>query len=51
MTKMLDETDLNEQNELSRMTRYSTLNIDDEVFYTPGDEKSYKEAKPLEIEI
>ena len=39
MTKMLDDIDLNEQNEVIRMTRYSTFDLDDEVFYTPGDEK------------
>ena len=39
MTKMLDEIDLNEQNEVIRMTRYSTFELDDEVFYTPGEEK------------
>ena len=38
MTKMLDETDLKELNELDRMPRYSVLNIDDDVFYTPGDD-------------
>ena len=39
MTKMLDDINLNEQNEVIRMTRYSTFDLDDEVFYTPGDEK------------
>lgn len=39
MTKMLDDIDLNEQNEVIRMTRYSTFELDDEVFYTPGEEK------------
>jgi hypothetical protein len=51
MTKMLDETDLKEMNELDLMPRYSVLNIDDDVFYTPGDESSYKIAKPSEIVI
>jgi hypothetical protein len=39
MTKMLDDIDLNEQNEVIRTTRYSTFEVDDEIFYTPGDEK------------
>ena len=39
MTKMLDDIDLNEQNEVIWMTRYSTFELDDEVFYTPGEEK------------
>lgn len=51
MTKMLDDIDLNEQNEVIRMTRYSTFDLDDEVFYTPGSEKEVKEFKPVEIEI
>ncbi len=40
MTKMLDDIDLSEKNEeMIRMTRYSTFHLDDEIFYTPGDEK------------
>lgn len=39
MTKMLDDIDLNEQNELMQTARYSTFDLDDEVFYTPGDQK------------
>jgi len=38
MTKMLDDIDTNEANELDRVTRYSQFVLDDEVFYTPGDE-------------
>jgi hypothetical protein len=37
MTKMLDDIDLKEQSEIIQMTRYSTIDLDDEVFYTPGD--------------
>ena len=50
MTKMLDDIDLNEANELDRVPRYSQYVIDDEVFYTPGDE-GLKEIIPVEVEI
>lgn len=46
---MLDETDLKEMNDLDLLPRYSVLNIDDDVFYTPGDESDYKIAKSSEI--
>ena len=51
MTKMLDDIDLKEQSEIIQMTRYSTIDLDDEVFYTPGDGQEVKEVKPVEIEI
>lgn len=37
------------------MPRYSVLNIDDDVFYTPGDDSFFKqeqqETKPIELEL